>query len=307
MPASYYWGILFAILAGILNMVGTLMQKKAVNRIVARNQGGSFTAQFLRDPLWMSGLLVALFSGTAFYLAAQNRIGPALVPGLMASALIPLAFSSARLLDEKLRPSEWLGIIVLVVGITLLGFSKMEISKQDVDLLDPRTQWRGSLFSVILLIAWGLTWLAAIRTRNLTRGLLMAFSSALPYCISNLWVLPMLMTIGLVFSGSANLTQVVIFVLSCFILVGTNIFGIRMTQEAYRFAPANKVQPIEKIPDQIVPILLYLFVFQRVMTAEAALIVPLGVLLILAGGFLLGNRRGELEASQPASEATRPM
>lgn len=102
--------------------------KSAVNRILARSWEGSFTAQFVRDPLWITGLACNMGLGTILVLTSQNYIGPALVPGLAAAGMmITLAFGSARLAGEELKFSEWVGIFCLVFGIAALGLSRLEI------------------------------------------------------------------------------------------------------------------------------------------------------------------------------------
>lgn len=297
MSGNYILGVIFAILSGTMNAFGAILQKSVVNKIDSRATSGNFTASLVRNPIWVLGLVVSIGLGTFFNLSAQSRIGPALVPALTASGMIVLAIASAKMLDEQLKPFEWLGIVSFVVGIAFLGFSRLQIPRNEVDLLDHGTQWRIALFSFALLLCLGVSWLIALRVKNLSRGLLLAISAGLPFCLSNLWILPMLMTIGLVFSRQAEVAELVIFILSCIILIVTNLLGIRQTQESYRYAPANKAQPIQQVPTQIAPILIYLFVFQRSFTEAAIIQVPLGVSLILAGGFLLGNRRADLKSS----------
>jgi multidrug transporter EmrE-like cation transporter len=302
MSTDYVLGIMCAIVAGTMNALGAILQKSAINRIISRAQTGSFTASFVRNPIWVMGLVVSIGFGTIFNMSAQARIGPALVPALTASGMILLAIGSAKMLNEKLKPSEWLGIISLVIGIASLGFSRLQIPRSEVDLLDHATQFRIGAFSVALVFCWWLSWVIAQRVKKLSRGLLLAISAGLPFCLSNLWILPLLMTIGLVFSGSAQRVQVIIFILACLTLVITNMLGIRQTQESYRFAPANKAQPLQQVPTQIAPILIYLFVFQRSITGFAIMLVPVGVTLILTGGFLLGNRRADIKSPDSSQD-----
>jgi protein-S-isoprenylcysteine O-methyltransferase Ste14 len=87
------------------------------------------------------------------------------------------------------------------------------------------------------------------------------------------------------------------FVLACILLVITNVASLRLVQEAYKFAPASKVQPILQVPAQVVPILIYFLVFRRSASGAAVLLIPLGVALILTSGFLLARRQAELQAS----------
>jgi len=304
MPGNYVLGVIFAILAGSMNALGAILQKSAVNRIISRAYEGSFTAHFVRDPTWLAGLAASIGLGTVFNLAAQNRIGPAPIPALTASGMIILAIGSAKMLNEKLKPTEWLGILLLVIGIAFLGFSRLEIQRSEVDLLNGGMQYRLASFSLGLVFCWVLSWWLAQRVSHISRGLLLAISAGLPFCISNLWILPMLMTIGLVFSGTARIAQIIIFILSCLILVMTNALGIRQTQESYRFAPANKAQPLQQVPMQIAPILIYLYVFQRAITEAGSILVPLGVTLILVGGFLLGRNRADLKSNETAQNKT---
>jgi drug/metabolite transporter (DMT)-like permease len=298
MPGNYILGVFFAILAGAMNAFGAILQKSVIKKIASKAQAGSFTANFLRNPIWVMGLVVSLGLGTFFNLSAQSRIGPALVPALTASGMIILAIASAKMLDEQLKSFEWMGIVSLVIGIACLGFSRLQIHRSEVDLLDHGTQSRIAVFSLALVLCWGLLLLLAQKVNHLSRGLLLAISAGLPFCISNLWILPLLMTIGLVFSSQAQFAELVIFILSCIILIVTNLVGVWQTQESYRYAPANKAQPLQQVSTQIAPIFIYLFVFQRPIVGAAIIQVPLGVTLIVAGGFLLGNRPADIRSKK---------
>ena len=288
-------GMLCAILSGVMNAFGAILQKSAVNRIPPTNRDKHFMRQLLLSPAWLSGLGASMGLGTVFNLSAQRLIGPAMVPGLTASGMIVLAVGSVKLIGEKLKPGEVLGIVLLVFGISLLGYANLGISGQSVDLLDGQLLLRIGLFSLGLGLCWMLFYFLALRSQDQPRGLVLAFSGAFLFCLSNLWILPLMLTIGPVFAGRAVLPEAVLFVLACLLLVGTNVAGIRQVQEAYKFAPASKVQPMQQIPTQIVPVLIYFLVFQRSASGLAALFIPLAVSLIIAGGFLLGKRRAELK------------
>jgi protein-S-isoprenylcysteine O-methyltransferase Ste14 len=99
-----------------------------------------------------------------------------------------------------------------------------------------------------------------------------------------------------VFAGQARLLEGIVFAISCVMLVSTNLVGIRTVQEAYKFAPASKAQPVLQIPTQTAPILLYFAVYQRSGSETAALLIPLGVALIITSGFLLAKRVAVLQA-----------
>lgn len=312
MSASYFLGILFALLFGATNAVGVILQKSAINRIHSRaktgaNAGGgnaNITAMYVRDPIWIAGLVTSFGIGTAFNFLAQSRIGPALVPALATSDMIVLALGSAIILNERLRPAEWLGIIFLAIGISGLSFSGLQIPSSEVNLLDHETQIRLAVFTLALSLCCGLLWLAAKKITIGSKGLVLAGSSGILFALSNLWILPLLITVGVVFSGTGRMVETVIFILAIIILTLTNMLAIGQTQESYRFAPASKVLPIQKVPQQIIPILIYLLVFQRSFTGMAFILVPLGVTLILIAGFLLSKR--SLDSSGNGADRKSP-
>ena len=85
---AYAWGIVFALLAGGASQAGHICQKLVVNRESAKAKAASgggpgFFGRLLHSPLWLAGLALELGAGTVFFLLAQVRLGPALVPGLM--------------------------------------------------------------------------------------------------------------------------------------------------------------------------------------------------------------------------------
>jgi hypothetical protein len=141
-----------------------------------------------------------------------------------------------------------LGIGMFVLGISLLGYSDLSISSEEIDLLDGYLLLRIFLFTIGLCLCWFLSFLLARRAQNQARGLIMAVSGDFPFCLSNLWILPLIITMGLVFAGSARNLQVIIFIIASVMLAITNLAGIRQVQEAYKSAPASKVQPIQQVP-----------------------------------------------------------
>ena len=86
-------------------------KKNSINRIYSRVRIGAntcdgyanITAIYVRDPVWIAGLVVSLGDGTVFDFLVVRQIGPTLVPGLVASDMIFLASSSAKISRETLR------------------------------------------------------------------------------------------------------------------------------------------------------------------------------------------------------------
>ena len=290
-------GMLLAMMSGACDASGAIMQKSVVNKIPPEERDDRFMRRLLRSPLWLLGLSMSLVLGTICVLTAQNMIGPALVPGLNASGLVFLAIGSVKLIGEKLRRSEVTGIALMIFGIFCLGYSNLSIPGDSVDLWTDNLLLRITAFTLVWGIGWLLSFALARNSLHETKGFLMAISSGISLGIMNLWILPLILTIGLVFSGAAQGFQAAAFGLACIILVMTDIVSIRQVQEAYKFAPASKVQPILQIPVQITPILIYFLVYQRSASGMDWLTIPLGVTMIILSGFLLGRRKAELEPS----------
>ena len=95
----YAWGFVLALLAGVASQAGHICQKLVVNEVAggARSAAGGpaadrdrpassgFFGRLLRRPLWLTGLVLELGLSTVFFLLAQVYLGPALIPGLMAT------------------------------------------------------------------------------------------------------------------------------------------------------------------------------------------------------------------------------
>jgi len=281
-----------------MDAFGALLQKHVVDRTPAEKPTDRFMHHLLRNPRWLLGVFLSLGPGTFFILTAQSLIGPALVPGLAATGLIILAVGSVALNGERLNPAEVLGIVLMICGVSFLGYSNLSISSRDVGRVGGALLARLLLFTAALALCWLLCLLLARRAHHQPRGLFLAFSAGYPYALSNAWTLPLIVTIGSVFAGQAGLLQGIVFAISCVMLVSTNLAGIRTVQEAYRFAPASKVQPVLQIPTQTAPILLYFAVYQRSGSDAAPLLIPLGVALVIASGFLLGKRVAVVQAGR---------
>ncbi len=295
---SYILGLLCGFLSGVMNACGAILEKGAVNRLTEAQRRQGMMKHLTRSPRWWAGIVCSFGFGTAFVLTAQRLIGPALVPALTASSLIVLALASVRLLDEHLRPLEYLAILAIVAGMAILGWLHLDIPAARVDLFAPGLLSRLAVFSLTLGALWGATYLTALRLTGQPRGLLLAVSGGFPFAISNLWILPLLLTIGAVFGGTADGVQAALFVLSCLILVGTNVYGVSQTQLAFCHAAASKVYPLQQISIQIAPLVIYVWVFRYDLSGPRFWLANLGVALILFGASVLGRAQGMLQIAK---------
>ncbi len=86
--------------------------------------------------------------GMTFYVLAVKYIGASYTAAI--SAIYPAvgAFFAFIFLKERLRSWNWLGLIISMAGITILGFTGVSNSTESYIL--------GFLFSLICVLGWGL-------------------------------------------------------------------------------------------------------------------------------------------------------
>jgi hypothetical protein len=307
----YAWGIVLALLAGVASQAGHICQKLVVNEVAgaggaqpaasgAKPASSSFFSRLLRRPLWVAGLVLEIGVSTVFFLLAQVYLGPALIPGLMATGLIVLAVGSAWLVREPLGFGEGLGIVFLIVSAVLLGGSRLAIDLAAFDILDLGFLRRAVIFSAAVTALFFSFRLLRRRTRH---GPLHALGSGLLYVLSNFWVGPFTGAVLRLFRGELGLPVWAMFAFSSAVLVLTNLFGIAELQRAFRVSRAAVAAPLQTLPTQVAPGLMYLLVFRLPAPSRGAVwLFALGVVLIVASSFLVSRDRhpaGRL-ANRPA-------
>jgi drug/metabolite transporter (DMT)-like permease len=303
MHKGYITGVVLAILSGVLNQTGQILQKKAVNNLPEEIRKSKFMRTLLRNPLWITGLVMSMGAGTACFMIAQDYIGPALVPGLMASGLIVLAIGSVWMNGENLDAFEIIGIFLMIAGIALLGLSGLSISG---DVVIARiAQWatitRITIFSLTLAALWIIIHFISLKAGG-RKGMVMAVSNGFPFAISNFWISPLVAVIFMVMGGKGTTSQLIIFIIASIVLVMSNVIGMWQTQECFRYGQASNIIPIQQVPVQIAPVLVYFYVFALNAPSSASVAYMLsGVALIILSGFLLGRRQEE--ASVPSNPA----
>jgi hypothetical protein len=299
----YGVGVVLAVASGIANNIAVLLQKRVVNRIALTQ--GRFFARLVRDPLWLAGFIIHMGLGSTLFLLAQVRLGPALIPGLMAAGLVVLVLGSIWILKEQLGAAEITGILLLILAITLLGLSRLTIDVGRFDVLARSFILRSALFSAVLI---GLILILEVLAQRLTRyrGSALAISSGLFYVLSNFWVGPFLGAVLRIFKGVYTLPVITLFVAGSAILVLTNMYGIAKLQLAFRVANASLAIPIQQIPIQSAPAVVYLVVFRlRPPSTASVLMFCLAVVLIIGSTFVLARRQGMMETIESARADSR--
>ena len=85
MSTSYLIGVAAAIIAGIAFNLGMVIQKLAVMKAYRET---SLMRQLVRSPLWLTGFALQFIVGMPLNMLSQSKIGPAIIPGLMAVSRI---------------------------------------------------------------------------------------------------------------------------------------------------------------------------------------------------------------------------
>jgi len=292
----YLSGVIFAILSGICSNIGVIIQKKVVNEVVNDLPSKKSLMRYLiRERLWIFGLIINFGVGSIFYLFAQSLIGPALIPGLMASGLIILAIGSIFILEEDLKKKEILGIILMIVAITFLGFSRLSIEISESNILALDFLFRVFIFSLILSIISILLEILS-RKSNTFQGIPLAIFSGNMFALSNLWVSLLINTITKIFGGVFMLEELLLFIISTIILIVTNIYGVIKMQQAFTVGQASNLIVIQQIPIQSFPIFIYFLVFLMPISDIFSLInLLLGISFIIISANLLGKRQVKIE------------
>jgi drug/metabolite transporter (DMT)-like permease len=301
MEKGYLIGLSLAILSGVLNQFGQLLQKKAVNNLPEAVRQTKFMRTLLKNPLWIAGFILSIGCGTACFMVAQDYIGPALVPGLMASGLIVLAIGSVWMNGESLDSFEIIGIFLMIAGIALLGLSGLSISGDVViaSIAKSSTVARITIFSLTIVALWIIIHFISLRSGS-RKGIVMGVSNGFPFALSNFWISPLVAVIFMVMGGRGSTGQMIIFIIASVVLVSSNVIGMWQTQECFRYGQASNIIPVQQVPVQIAPVLVYFYVFALKAPSSASVAYMLsGVALIIISGFLLGRRQEE--ASVPSN------
>ncbi|MFX1586655.1 MAG: hypothetical protein ACFFC1_00755 [Promethearchaeota archaeon] len=288
----YWLGVLLAILSGLSHFSGMLIEKSIINKLPPDVK---LMKSLVRTPLWLFALFIRFGLGSAFFMIAEIIIGPAIVPGLVACGLIVLAIGSVKIIGEKLTLLEIIAILMMIIAITMLGFSELSINLTEYNLLDNLFIIRVTVFtSVIALI--GLL-LQFMQSRNKEyKGILLAILSGFMYSLSNFWIGPLMGVISHVFSGEFSIGELILFIISSIMLVAVNVIAISKMAAALRYGDASKLVPIQNLPSQSTPSIVYFIVFLLPPpTVLSVIFFIVAIVLIITSSFILGKRQAQMD------------
>jgi multidrug transporter EmrE-like cation transporter len=292
---SYVEGIAFGILAGMLNFLGQVLEKKAINDTPPEQRDKGLVKRLVRNRTWILGIICVIGFSTVFNLLGQATIGGTLMPGLGASGFIILAIGSVKILKESLKFFEIVAIILLMVAITLIGFSKLSIVGSLTYFTNGAFNVRLAFFTIGFTALW-LGFFYPGRKAKKYKSILLALGTGFPFVVGNIWLQPFIISFATVLGGNASLSDWIIFLIAALITVFANLFGLGHYQYALNAGNASIVVPVQQIPQQIGPILIYFLIYQFAPpTAYSIYLLSVGIVLICIAGFFLGKRQATLE------------
>lgn len=294
--ASYGIGILFGILAGFSNFFGQILQKKAINDLPAEHPSNNLMKQLLHSRIWIIGFLIMSVGSAIFMFLAQFMIGAALIPGLMASGFIVLAVGSSMILKEKLTTKEFLAIFMLILAVVLISSSQLAIEAEFSYFEDSQFNIRIGTSSFVCVVLWLCLFYYGKKMHKF-KSIPLAIGTGFPFVINNLWMGPFAATFSPIIEGTTTSTIWIVFSIGVVVTIVVNVIGISHYQYALEAGNASLVVPLQQLPQQIAPILIYYFIYQLTSPSDYSFILlVLGIILILIAGAILANRQIALES-----------
>jgi len=290
---TYFLGILFALIAGVVVYIGVLIQKRVINK---HSNDPKFMRSLVKSPLWIMGLLLQIvIGGLVFYFIAIILIGPALVPGLMSVGLIVLAVGSIKILNEKFGKEEVLGILLMITGVSLLGLSDLSIDLSIFNILDSSFILRIIVFTIVVLFL-AIIFEALRRKHEKYKGLLMAIESGLILSLNTVWASPGTTVVTHIVDGIIIEEEIIFGIIVGIILLLIVAIGIAIGQISLKYGQVNILAPLTSVPIQIIPIIAFFIIFLSTPPNILSVIfMIIGFVLIISSSFLLTKKQAKLE------------
>ncbi|OHD71201.1 MAG: hypothetical protein A2177_04375 [Spirochaetes bacterium RBG_13_68_11] len=209
----------------------------------------------------------------------------------MSLGLVVLAIGAVTVAGEQLGAADVAGIALVIVGIVLIGLSRLRVDVASADIHQPALVTRLAIFT-LCSSALGAVLLAAPAKAHGARGPLRAIAAGLFYTPSNLWLAEVMNALDHWLAGGPVREGLGLAAAALGIIAVSSALGTIVIQHAYQVGNASRVVPIQMVPQQIVPILAFLLVFRSPAPSSWAL--PLaagGAALILGGAGLLAGRQ----------------
>jgi len=243
----------------------------------------------------MGLLLQIVIGGLVFYFIAIIFIGPAIVPGLMSVGLIVLALGSVKMLKETLGKEEIIGILLMIVGVSLLGLSNLSIDVSTFNILNSGFIIRLVVFTIVVL-SLAILFEVLRRKYEKFKGLLMAIEAGLILSLNTVWASPGTTVVTHVVDGIIINEEIIFGIIIGIILLLIVAIGITIGQISLKYGQANILAPLTSVPIQTIPVISFFIVFLSTPSnILSVLYLIIGFIFIISSSFLLSRRQTKLE------------
>lgn len=318
---KFLGGVVVAVFAGVVLNMGSLIQKKAVNQLVYIKKKRLLTSlnedpvidkdklthvqisvkDLVTSRLWMLGFILQAIVGAGLFIVAQAMIGPSLTPALGSIGLVVLVFASC-VVDERLTWDEYIGLVVMIGAVFLLGFSDMVINLNDTDFLRPEFMIRVAVYTGAVILLCVLCKLWSFR-HDRFEGPVLAVLAGLLVALQNYWIGPFTALAGGIF-GFGNWTfqhhqtgyVVLYFLVSMAFVIVANLQTVYERQLAFRVGGAATMIPISHLPSHLSSPIIFSYVFK--LHAPHKYSIPCmwaGLFLLLICSIIFGKRGAHFE------------
>jgi len=183
MNVEFIFGVLLGILAALLLNIGKGVQKLKVHVFLQGRR--MFSKEHRRDlAIWILGFLMTASAAVPYSIGLMLSKSPSTVSAMTGVGLIGLSIFAVLVIGEKLRPRDWLGILLVVIGTSILAYLGAGKEAQAKQFLD-----RSLVITVsALVLAAAVACVIAFRLRKLhgmTFGLAAGLSIGLAIFIAD--------------------------------------------------------------------------------------------------------------------------
>ncbi len=183
MNVEFIFGVLLGILAALLLNIGKGVQKLKVHVFLQGRR--MFSKEHRWDlAIWILGFLMTASAAVPYSIGLMLSKSPSTVSAMTGVGLIGLSIFAVLVIGEKLRSRDWLGILLVVVGTSVLAYLGAGKEAQVKQFLD-----RSLVVTVTaLVLTAAIACIAAFRLRKLhgmTFGLAAGLSIGLAIFIAD--------------------------------------------------------------------------------------------------------------------------
>ena len=284
--------LFLAAVSSVLLAIGLLMMKSRSDVLPAAYGSNipSAILEWLRDPIWTGGLVVQA-AGYALYLFSLTSAQVSMVAVMQQGGIAFFVVLSITLLGERARPSEWIGIVAIMLGMLMLTLS---LSGDDsAGVMDPRALL---VLSALLTVA-GLAPYAIERMR--TNGVAAAILSGVIFGLAGLFAKGM--TDDLLARESTAFALRLVSDPFFYSVIVCNIAGLVLLQNSFNSARGIIAMPLSSALSNIVPIVGGMAAFAEHLPGDrtAATMRIIAFVLTIGGSALLTDPRAS--AAQPVA------